>query len=540
MDLPNTPTWAQCIIGIGVFSVLWERWCQLKAVEAERKSTEPKGATPNPFMSLRAVNYYRWRYIWPGIFLIPLRLVGTISLLIAASMAGYIACLGHDKNKPMKGVRKFLMSTCSTVAARGILACLGFYNIKVKGKAHPNAHVIVGNHRGPFEGIYLVAAHNCCLVSAAENRFPIVKHAMDGLQFIFVHRKGKGRGEVIETIKKRATEPGWPAVAMFPEGTTTNGKALIKFKKGAFLAGVPVQPVAFEFPNSEVDIDPSWVFGVHGPSSGLATVVLRLMSSWSNPMTVSYLPLAVPSEAEIKDPMMFAERVRRDIAKTLKIPCTEHAQEDVILAASAMKQNLSPSDAVVEFGKLNRLFNLTLPDAKDYLEKFKNLDTNGDGELDVREAARIFGLPEDGEILKGLFSVLNERQTDTINFKEFVMGMAKVSNSLSFDEKCSLCFETFDLSHDGVISREELGCMLRLGFSETTEEQINSLFDRIASSGPITFTVLREFLRENTSYLYLFDLLRVEAEESGGGLVPAERKTSFVRHKEALLKAEEE
>ena len=32
---------------------------------------------------------------------------------------------------------------------------------------------------------------------------------------------------------------------MFPEGTTTNGSGLMKFKKGAFLAEVPVQPCFF-------------------------------------------------------------------------------------------------------------------------------------------------------------------------------------------------------------------------------------------------------------------------------------------------------
>ncbi len=35
----------------------------------------------------------------------------------------------------------------------------------------------------------------------------------------------------------------WPQILLFPEGTNTNAKALIKFKSGAFQVGAPVQPV---------------------------------------------------------------------------------------------------------------------------------------------------------------------------------------------------------------------------------------------------------------------------------------------------------
>ena len=34
---------------------------------------------------------------------------------------------------------------------------------------------------------------------------------------------------------------------MFPEGTTTNGRALVHFKSGSFQSGVPVQPVLARF-----------------------------------------------------------------------------------------------------------------------------------------------------------------------------------------------------------------------------------------------------------------------------------------------------
>lgn len=40
------------------------------------------------------------------------------------------------------------------------------------------------------------------------------------------------------------------------QGTTTNGKLLLPFKTGAFLAGVPVQPCVIKYKNNRVS--PSW------------------------------------------------------------------------------------------------------------------------------------------------------------------------------------------------------------------------------------------------------------------------------------------
>ena len=42
----------------------------------------------------------------------------------------------------------------------------------------------------------------------------------------------------VQSIKQRSTEPGWPPLLVFPEGTCTNGSALVNFKPGAFSAGV--------------------------------------------------------------------------------------------------------------------------------------------------------------------------------------------------------------------------------------------------------------------------------------------------------------
>ena len=96
--------------------------------------------------------------------------------------------------------------------------------------------------------------------------------------------------------RRRANSGGkWPQTVLFPEGTCTNGKALIYFKLGAFSPSVPVQPVLVKYPNALTDI--SWVEA--GPPVG--EIVLKcLCSPWMR-MTVEFLPPYVPSEEEKKD-----------------------------------------------------------------------------------------------------------------------------------------------------------------------------------------------------------------------------------------------
>lgn len=59
----------------------------------------------------------------------------------------------------------------------------------------------------------------------------------------------------MELIKSRVNDAQvWPPIIIFPEGTTTNQEALISFKAGAFVPGVPVQPMTIKYPDEWVGI----------------------------------------------------------------------------------------------------------------------------------------------------------------------------------------------------------------------------------------------------------------------------------------------
>merc|ERR1712013_613735 len=62
-----------------------------------------------------------------------------------------------------------------------------------------------------------------------------------------------------DTMKERSTDgKGWQQVLIFPEGTCTNRTALITFRLGAFIPGVPVQPVILRYDNCYDTVTWTW------------------------------------------------------------------------------------------------------------------------------------------------------------------------------------------------------------------------------------------------------------------------------------------
>ena len=91
---------------------------------------------------------------------------------------------------------------------------------------------------------------------------------------------------------------------LFPEGTTTNGRFLLPFRTGAFLAGVPVQPVVLKFRTARRGLNPSW------ETIPIARHLFYLMAQPLHAVTVLELPVYVPNEAEKADPALYGRGVR--------------------------------------------------------------------------------------------------------------------------------------------------------------------------------------------------------------------------------------
>lgn len=90
---------------------------------------------------------------------------------------------------------------------------------------------------------------------------------------------------------------------LFPEATTTNGQFLLPFKSGAFLAGEPLQPVILQYGARR--FSPSW-------ESIIATRhIFLLLCNVFHTVTCYKLPVYYPSEQEKKDPILYANNVRK-------------------------------------------------------------------------------------------------------------------------------------------------------------------------------------------------------------------------------------
>eukprot|EP00357_Protocruzia_adherens_P035455 CAMPEP_0115022542 /NCGR_PEP_ID=MMETSP0216-20121206/31631_1 /TAXON_ID=223996 /ORGANISM="Protocruzia adherens, Strain Boccale" /LENGTH=133 /DNA_ID=CAMNT_0002395283 /DNA_START=133 /DNA_END=531 /DNA_ORIENTATION=- len=113
-------------------------------------------------------------------------------------------------------------------------------------KANP-APIIVANHQSWYDGWYMMSSEFCpaFIARSSARKIPLFSGLADALQTLYVRRAdGNDRRTVLEQAidrqKQIHNEKKYPPLCIFAEGTTTNGTSLIKFSKGAFVAGLPV------------------------------------------------------------------------------------------------------------------------------------------------------------------------------------------------------------------------------------------------------------------------------------------------------------
>ncbi|KAJ4462789.1 putative lysophospholipid acyltransferase LPEAT1 [Paratrimastix pyriformis] len=251
--------------------------------------------------------------------LFPIRLVFIIlyGLVYCAAACILGPCL-PPKTKPLPpGLRAFVKFV-GMVLGRSILYIYGFLWVKTKGKPDKNVKVLVANHTSMMDCLYLLFVWSPAFVIADFiSRAPVVKWFTRFQQCVVVNR---GKGNNSDALKERVTNPEWPPVMIFPEGTTNNGTHLAYFHTGAFVNGCPIQPVVISYPYWS--FDPSWST-MHG-----AFNMLGLLCQVFNQMEIAYLPVYHPSEAERLDPRLYARNVRAVIAAYGGRPITDLAYKD--------------------------------------------------------------------------------------------------------------------------------------------------------------------------------------------------------------------
>lgn len=237
---------------------------------------------------------------------------------------------------------------------RLIFFFMGFHKIDVIGHqaSKANAPILVcAPHSTIVDAIAILISRAIPVAKKAMSEIVFLGAVGKCMQVLFVTRESKeSRKGVVEQIKKIALEKpipketsqdscckgqeklrDWPQIFIFPEGTCTNAKALIKFKTGAFQPGCSVQPVLFLREGNGLDTL-TWTWNQSYGAFGCLWLTLCKLNT---NIKIEFLPIYDPTKDEIGDARLYAENVRSRMASRLQIPKVERSVSEFTSATTA-------------------------------------------------------------------------------------------------------------------------------------------------------------------------------------------------------------
>nr|XP_019605339.1 PREDICTED: lysophosphatidylcholine acyltransferase 2 [Rhinolophus sinicus] len=460
---------------------------------------------PNPFVQqTRMGAAKRVQMFFLGIILLPVRaILVVVTLLLAWPFAAILtACCPERLTHPITGWRRKMAQPALKFLGHVLFFSMGFV-VSVKGKIASPVEApifVVAPHSTFFDGIACVVAGLPSMVSRNENvQVPLIGRLLRAVQPVLVSRVDPdSRKNTINEIIRRATSGGeWPQILVFPEGTCTNRSCLITFKPGAFIPGVPVQPVLLRYPNKLDTVTWTW--------QGYTFIQLCILT-WCQPFTkveVEFMPVQVPSEEEKSDPVLFAGRVRNLMAEALGIPVTDHTYEDCRLMISAGQLTLPMEAGLVEFTKISRKLKLDWDGIRKHLDEYAAIASSSKGgRIGIEEFAEYLKLPV-SDVLRQLFALFDRNHDGSIDFREYVIGLAVLCNPANTEDIIQVAFKLFDVDEDGYISEQEFSTILQAALG-VPDLDVSGLFKEIAHGDSVSFEEFRSFALKHPEYAKIF------------------------------------
>ena len=382
-----------------------------------------------------------------GLTLFPVRLGLIVLTAPAAAALAALVTVGSDPERPFGPIRRSLLQPIRWWA-RLCLWCFGYWWVEtVRHPGSGGARVlVVAPHYSLLDVFYFAYAEMPTAISKkAVASIPLVGRIARAAQTIFVARRDpKSKHRAAAELRRRATEPGWPPLLVFPEGTCTNGRALIHFKAGAFAIGAPVQPITLEYGRDPLDVSAA-------SADGYLRLLLAMLQP-ANRLRVTYLPVISPDEDLRADALAYAHAVRLAMSRALRVPVTEHSYDDVWFASAALDAHVDQTFTVKD---VRTLLSLDLSGVHDLLRRFHALDASGDGELSYAEFVSALGL-DDSPYARRLFTFFDVDDVGAVRFSSFVLGLALLSPNCATEDKLRLAFLICDLDGSGVVEPHEL------------------------------------------------------------------------------------
>ncbi|XP_048039491.1 lysophospholipid acyltransferase LPCAT4 [Megalobrama amblycephala] len=460
-----------------------------------------KGQTPHPFVhevTLTAAQRVQGTIL--GIVLFPIRItLATLFFLLMWPIARLrLAGLSEaERAEPVQGWRRWLFHHIILFLSRAVFFAVGFLWIKVKGRQAglKEAPVLaVAPHSGFLDMLVLCATGLPIVVSRSENsKLPVIGALLEFNQSVLVSRKDpESRKKCVSQICERVTSDGrWPQMLMFPEGTTTNGRALIKFKPGAFLAGVPVQPVLLHYPSDPDTVRWTW--------KGLSWLgaLWHTTSQIYTSVTVEFLPVYTPSQQEKENPDLYAENVQKLMAKALGVPATDYVMEGRFPVKKLGNLSLPLEPPAQETLKLLHKHGFTNARVETVMNDM--IDSCHSGQSTTVTAdhlTSLLGLTDRTTAVKicSLYS-----KDDTVDMRQVCLSVSAVSGFRSLESLIHTAFTWYDTDQDGLLSADDLSNLMG-ALVGIPQYAVEDMYSALTSRGRPTEASLQDLLRTHPVY----------------------------------------
>jgi len=418
------------------------------------------------------VGLYEWIKIVICLPLAVVRLVLFGLVLAVGFLATKLAIQGwNDRHNPMPKWRCRIM-IITRLCSRCILFCFGYHWIRRSGKpaSREVAPIVVSNHVSYTDPIFFFYELFPSIVSSeSHDQIPFVGTIIRAMQVIYVDRfSPASRKHAVAEINRKASCHDFPRVLLFPEGTTTNGRALISFQLGAFIPGFPVQPVIIRYPH--VHFDQSW------GTVSLLKLMFRMFTQFHNFMEVEYLPVIFPLEDKKETPVLLAKKVRYAMSRALNVVQTEHSYGDLMLASRASEIGVDPASAyMVEMAYLERLFRLSIAEALGFLDRFTAMGPDHSGCVNIDNFLLVLGLGRNSFSEK-IFHYIDLEKQGAITFREFIFLSTFILKQPNFHLFCELAFKFCDINNRRFLSKQEVERVMKLVIPDLTEENVYRMF----------------------------------------------------------------
>uniref|UniRef100_A0ACB8EUU7 Lysophospholipid acyltransferase lpcat4 n=1 Tax=Sphaerodactylus townsendi TaxID=933632 RepID=A0ACB8EUU7_9SAUR len=309
------------------------------------------------------------------------------------------------------------------------------------------------------------------------------------------------RKKVVEEVKRRATSQGkWPQVLFFPEGTCSNKKALLKFKPGAFISGVPIQPVLIRYPNSLDSTTWAW----RGP--GVLKVIWLTAAQPCTTVEVEFLPVYQPSPEEAVNPTLYANNVQKVMARALGIPATEceFLGNLPVTVVGHLRVALEPR--IWELGKMLRKARSLTGGVKCQLDEFPACPS---GQLGPTELAQCLGLPSPEDV-EGLLTYFQQDADGKTDSREVCLALEALEGEHDPQQLTSQAFELFSEIHaetgDRRLHQDGFCAILRLllGTPKADGMALHSRLCGDHSQDGLTLDEFQDFSLRHPDYARLF------------------------------------